>query len=82
MFVLQAIHFLDALEKTLTEIFIKNFKSFVASKNKKDLIKALKTKCEYVRISEILAKVSTNFALGKKALNGTLCNGLSLLYAS
>ena len=46
LFVLQVVHFLEILGKTLTKIPIKSF--LVSSKNKQDLIKTFKSKREYV----------------------------------
>ena len=57
LFVLQVVHFFDNLDKTFTKIPIKNFKSFVSSQNKQDLIKTFKSKRDYVRICKILARV-------------------------
>ena len=64
VFVLQLIHSLDTLDKTLTKNSIKKFKRFVWSKNKQDLIKSFKSKREYVRICKILARVPRVFTLG------------------
>ena len=58
--------FFDTLDKTLTKIPINNFKSFVSCKNEQDLIKAFKSKRDYVRICKILARISRYFALGRE----------------
>ena len=63
MFVLQIIHSLATLDKTLTKNTIKKFKRFVRSKNKQGLFKS---KREYVRICKILARVPRVFTLGSK----------------
>ena len=64
--IIVAFLFLDTLYKTLTKNTIKNFKRFVWSKNKQDLIKTFKSKRENVRICKILARFSTVFTLGNR----------------
>ena len=66
MFVLQLIHSLATLDKTLTKNTIKKFKRFVRSKNQQGLTKSFKSKREYVRICKILARVPRVFTLGSE----------------
>ena len=49
---MQVVYFIDTIDNTLTKIPIRKFERYVRSKNKQDLIKAFKSKWEYVRFCQ------------------------------